>query len=170
MTDFGTGNFKKYGRTIFTLRNGINKSKKYTKSYSQKVMYIKSGQKSPIHYHGQKTEDIINHYGGTIIVNLWKKTKRNRLSRTNVTASLDGFQITFKAGEGIPLLTGSSITIKSNLYHQFYAKKKNGPVVSIEIGSVNNDLSDNYWLEKVKRFPKITEDTKKRYLLCSEYA
>jgi D-lyxose ketol-isomerase len=135
VTDFGLGDFKKYGRTIFTLRNNFGRP------YAQKVMYLAKGQKSPWHYHKVKTEDIINQGGGVI-------------------------RVQFKS-KSINLKPGESVCIKPGTLHQFYATKT--AVVSMEISSVNNDLNDNYWQRKVRRYPEIVEDEEPKYLLCWEY-
>jgi D-lyxose ketol-isomerase len=143
VTDFGLGNFKHYGRTIFTLRNGFRSKKGWSKPYAQKVMYLEENQKSPVHYHEQKTEDIINQGGGLIVVRLEERK--------------------------IILNPGESVCIKPGTYHQFYARKGFGPVISMEISSVNDDVNDNFWLAKVSRYPEIVEDEKPTHIMCWEY-
>ena len=64
VTDFGSNDFPRMGRTIFTLRNGSTVASGFPKSYVQKVMYLAEGQKSAVHYHKSKMEDIINQGGG----------------------------------------------------------------------------------------------------------
>lgn len=169
ITDFGSGNFSKIGRTIFTLRNGYKTKNGFTKSYAQKAMYLLEAQKSPIHYHKNKTEDIINQAGGNIIIKLWSKTKSNTLSSKELRVSIDGIKRQVKAGQILKLKPGQSICVKPFTYHQFYAEPKKGKVVSMEISSVNNDLTDNFWLNEGERFPEILEDEKLKFILCSEY-
>jgi len=155
VTDFGNGNFSKMGRTIFTLRNGNYVMKeKYPKSYAQKVMFFLEDQKSPIHYHKSKMEDIINQGGGIIEVRVWHDEK----------------DIETSAGEINLLNPGESITLLPGTPHQFWAKKGSGPVCSMEISGVNDDQNDNYWLGDENRFPKILEDSPRRFILCSEYS
>ena len=36
---------------------------KYPKVYAEKLLYLKEGRYSPMHFHGYKTEDIINRGG-----------------------------------------------------------------------------------------------------------
>lgn len=149
VTDVGLGNFKKFGRTIFTLRNGNVHNKNYPKPYSQKIMFLLENQRMPIHYHNKKTEDIINQGGGILQVKIWQKNKSSKV---------------------IGLDPGESICIKPGTLHQFWAKKDTGFVLSMEISSTNDDLTDNIWIDKtVTRFPVITEDVQKEFLLCSEY-
>jgi D-lyxose ketol-isomerase len=169
VTDFGSDNFSQVGRTIFTLRNGVAGSKKYKKTYAQKAAHMREGQKSPIHYHERKMEDIINHFGGNIIIRLWKKTPSNKLSKTSVECSMDGLKQVVKPGTNIKLRPGQSIYIAPLTYHQFWAEKGHGDTMSFEISSPNNDLDDNFWLEARNRFPKIDEDVLPKYILSSEY-
>lgn len=52
ITDYGLGDFDKVGFSLITIRNGNLKMKdKYTKSYAEKLLYIKEGQYSPMHFH-----------------------------------------------------------------------------------------------------------------------
>jgi hypothetical protein len=149
VTDVGLGKFEKFGRTIFTLRNGKVNNKSYPKPYAQKIMFLQKEQRMPGHYHKSKTEDIINHGGGILQVKTWKK---NNTSKT------------------ISLSPGQSICVTPGTCHQFWAKKGTGKVLSMEISSTNDDLTDNIWLDKnINRFPKITEDVKREFVLCSEY-
>ena len=64
ITDYGMGNFDKMGFSLITLRNGNLKLDQYTKTYAEKLLYIKEGQYSPMHFHWSKMEDIINRGGG----------------------------------------------------------------------------------------------------------
>ena len=69
---------------------------------------------------------------------------------------------------GIVILgPGESITLTPYLYHQFYAVDGNGLIG--EVSSVNDDASDNYFLEPLPRFPEIVEDEAPVRLLCTEY-
>ena len=169
VTDVGIGNFKKIGRTIFTLRNGNINNKNHPQNYAQKIMYLQEEQKMPVHYHKSKMEDIINQGGGTIQIKVWPEDSNKKLRKDKFTLKVDGNFITVSGGSVIPLKPGQSVCITQGIYHQFWAKKGSGPILSMEISSVNDDLTDNIWLERVVRFPKITEDTKREFVLCSEY-
>ena len=69
ITDYGLGDFDKVGFSLITIRNGNLKMKdKYTKSYAEKLLYIKEGQYSPMHFHWSKMEDIINRGGGNVLI------------------------------------------------------------------------------------------------------
>ncbi len=62
ITDFGTEEFEKFGLLLFTIRNGSFEelSKPFGKIYAEKAMIVKEEQITPIHFHSQKMEDIIN--------------------------------------------------------------------------------------------------------------
>jgi len=170
VTDFGLNKFSKIGRTIFTLRNGrAGKRGRYPKTYAQKVMFLQENQLSPIHYHQSKMEDIINQGGGKIGIKIWEMTPHKKFSTKPVTVNINGSIKKFPAGKTITLNPGDSITLTPGKYHQFWAKTSYGPVLSMEISSVNDDINDNYWFGGNVRFPEITEDEPKKFVLCSEY-
>lgn len=76
ITDYGLGDFDKVGFSLITIRNGNLKMKdKYTKSYAEKLLYIKEGQYSPMHFHWSKMEDIINRGGGNVLIRVYNSTK-----------------------------------------------------------------------------------------------
>ena len=66
ITDFGGDNFKSKGLSLFTLRNG-NWNKK-DKMYCEKIMVAEEEQETPMHFHWNKTEDIINRAGGNLVL------------------------------------------------------------------------------------------------------
>jgi hypothetical protein len=53
------------------------------------------------------------------------------------------------------------------LYHTFHAV--DGPALIGEVSSVNDDDTDNYFLEKQPRYPALIEDEPPLRLLCTEY-
>ena len=65
ITDYGLGDFEKVGFALITLRNGNQNNPKYKKVYAEKLLMLKEGQHSPMHFHWNKSEDIINRGGGT---------------------------------------------------------------------------------------------------------
>ena len=71
ITDYGMGNFDKMGFSLITLRNGNLKLDQYTKTYAEKLLYIKEGQYSPMHFHWSKMEDIINRGGGNVLIRVY---------------------------------------------------------------------------------------------------
>lgn len=67
LTDFATGDFERTGLLLFTLRNGKINSP-YTKPYAEKIMITKENQITPLHFHWNKQEDIINRGGGNFVI------------------------------------------------------------------------------------------------------
>ena len=51
ITDYGLGDFEKVGFALITLRNGNQNNPKYKKVYAEKLLMLKEGQHSPMHFH-----------------------------------------------------------------------------------------------------------------------
>ena len=169
ITDYGTGDFEKTGFALVTLRNGNLKNPKYTKTYAEKLLMLKEGQHSPMHFHWKKMEDIINRGGGTVLIRVYNSTEDEELADTPVDIHRDGQRLTVQAGTQIELKPGESITIYPYMYHDFDVKPGTGDVLLGEVSMCNDDETDNRFYEKVGRFPKIEEDEKPYRLLCNEY-
>jgi D-lyxose ketol-isomerase len=167
ITDFGSGDFKKIGLSLFTIRNG-NFDKK-DKPYCEKIMVADEEQETPMHFHWNKTEDIINRGGGNLVMELYKATSDDKLSEEPVTISIDGILTTIKAGGRLILHNGQSICLKSRVYHRFYGQKGKGMVLVGEVSLVNDDANDNRFYDKIGRFPEIIEDEKPVHLLVNDY-
>ncbi len=166
ITDFGSGDFLRIGLTLFTLRNG-DPTDPAGKTYAEKLMYVRPGQVTPMHYHTRKMEDIIVRAGANLIVELWLPDENGGLSDRDVTVSMDGVRQTFPAGTRIALAPGQSITMARGLYHSFFAD--GGPCVVGEVSMVNDDNTDNHFLEACGRFPPIEEDAEPEFCLCFAY-
>ena len=171
ITDYGLGDFKKVGFSLITLRNGNLKEKdKYAKTYAEKLLYIREGQYSPMHFHWSKMEDIINRGGGNVLIRVYNSTKEEGLDReSDVHVHVDGREMVVPAGTQVRLAPGESITISPYLYHDFEVEEGTGPVLLGEVSQCNDDNTDNRFYEKVGRFPEIEEDEPPYRLLCSEY-
>lgn len=166
ITDFGSGDFLRIGLTLFTLRNG-DPTDPAGKTYAEKLMYVRPGQVTPMHYHTRKMEDIIVRAGANLIVELWLPDENGGLSDRDVTVSMDGVRQTFPAGTRIAVAPGQSITMARGLYHSFFAD--GGPCVVGEVSMVNDDNTDNHFLEACGRFPPIEEDAEPEFCLCFAY-
>lgn len=166
ITDFGSGDFLHIGLTLFTLRNG-DPTDPAGKTYAEKLMYVRPGQVTPMHYHTRKMEDIIVRAGANLIVELWLPDENGGLSDRDVTVSMDGVRQTFPAGTRIALAPGQSITMARGLYHSIFAD--GGPCVVGEVSMVNDDNTDNHFLEACGRFPPIEEDVEPEFCLCFAY-
>jgi len=170
ITDFGRGNFNDIGLLLVTLRNGNQKnSQKYPKPYAEKLMVVKEKQITPMHFHWNKMEDIINRGGGNLIIKLYNSTKEEELADTDVEISVDGVKHTFPAGYELCLKPGDSVTLTPGLYHKFWGEGGNGTTIVQEVSMCNDDANDNRFYEKTGRFPEIEEDEAPLYLLCNEY-
>ncbi len=167
ITDFGSGDFSKRGLSLFTIRNG-NWEKK-DKLYCEKIMVAGEEQETPMHFHWNKTEDIINRGGGNLVIELFNATGDDRFSSSPVTASIDGVMTTRSAGEPVLLGPGQSICLRSRVYHRFYGEKGKGRVLIGEVSLVNDDACDNRFYEPVGRFPDIDEDVDPIHLLVNDY-
>ena len=171
ITDYGMGRFDELGFSLITLRNGNRKMpEKYTKTYAEKLLYIKEGQYSPMHFHWFKAEDIINRGGGNVLIQVYNSTEDEELDRAgDVRIHVDGRELTVPAGTRVRLTLGESITIYPGMYHDFTVEKGGGPVLLGEVSQCNDDNTDNRFYEKLGRFPDIEEDEQPYRLLCGEY-
>ncbi|TFH27867.1 MAG: D-lyxose/D-mannose family sugar isomerase [Bacteroidia bacterium] len=167
LTDFGLGNFSASGLLLFTLRNG--NPKKGLKSYAEKIMVVEENQLTPMHFHWSKMEDIINRGGGNLMIQLYASTDKEELSSQDFELSLDGISRICGPGEVVVLHPGESITLNQGLYHSFYGEPGKGKILVGEVSAVNDDHSDNRFLEKMGRFPEIEEDEAIAYLLSKDY-
>ncbi len=166
ITDFGSGNFKKIGLLLFTIRNGTL-GVKNSKQYAEKIMIARVNQLTPTHFHWKKMEDIINRGGGDLVMKLWKADKKEGLSKESFNVQIDGVTRKMKAGGIIRLKPGESITLEPYMYHRFWAEKSMCMIG--EVSMVNDDDKDNRFHDKIGRFPEIEENEKALHLLCNEY-
>jgi D-lyxose ketol-isomerase len=169
ITDFGSGDYRKIGLLLFTIRNGNFSMKKYTKPYAEKILLVDEGQITPYHFHWKKMEDIINRGGGNLLVKVYNATKSGGFADTPVAVSLDGRNYEVKAGAVIKVTPGESITLPAGQYHKFWGEPGAGRILLGEVSKMNDDRVDNRFYEKVGRFPAIEEDVKPLFLLGNEY-
>lgn len=170
ITDYGLGKFDKVGFSLITLRNGnLKMPEKYTKTYAEKLLYIKEGQSAPMHFHWNKMEDIINRGGGNVLIRVYNSTEDGQFADTDVTVNCDGREFTVPAGTQVKLKPGESITIYKYMYHDFELEPGTGPVLLGEVSMCNDDENDNRFYEPIGRFPTIEEDEPAYRLLCTEY-
>ena len=166
ITDFGSGDFKKTGLQLVTIRNG-KLGDPESKTYAEKIMLVREGQVTPLHFHWSKMEDIINRGGAELAVQVWMADENEGLSGSDVPVTTDGITRVVPAGTVLKLKPGESITMQRYLYHTFWGE--GGDCVVGEVSMVNDDTKDNRFLEKLPRFAEIEEDEAPEYLLCNEY-
>ena len=170
ITDFGQGDFKRFGLFLFTIRNGgpENLRTKTGKQYAEKVLIMEVGQMIPMHFHWSKMEDIINRGGGRLMIQLYNATPDEVLDKARpVQLSVDGVRRSFEPGEVLEMKPGESVSLPQRCYHRFWAD--GGRVLVGEVSLVNDDYTDNCFLEPVGRFPTVEEDVAALYLLSNDY-
>lgn len=170
ITDFGTNNFDEIGAVLYTVRNGDMNDAAVGVPYCEKYILMKEGQRLPKHYHVFKTEDIVNRAGGVLAVYLWNTDEQGRQLDTDVKVFMDGVEQTFRAGEEILVYPGDSISLTPHMAHIFGPKEGYGELIVGEVSKVNDDNTDNYFLEPTARFAEIEEDEGVLHPLCNEYA
>ena len=170
ITDFGGGRFDTVGLFLFTVRNGSQAEMraKRGKLYCEKLMIVGVDQVTPMHFHWNKVEDIINRGGGKLDIQLYNANDEEGLADSTVVASLDGVKRQVKAGDVVRLAPGESITLPPRLYHEFWGAEDR--VLVGEVSLVNDDQNDNRFHETVGRFPAIEEDEEPLHLLTTDYA
>ena len=169
ITDFGQGDYARLGLFLFTIRNGSPENLRTLrgKTYAEKLLVVDVEQVTPMHFHWQKTEDIINRGGGKLAIQLYNSDDREQLADTAIEVSVDGMCRRLQAGEVVLLEPGESITLPTGLYHKFWGEDEK--VLVGEVSMVNDDEHDNRFLEPVGRFPDIDEDEPPLHLLVGDY-
>ncbi|GAB1582521.1 D-lyxose/D-mannose family sugar isomerase [Phyllobacterium phragmitis] len=170
ITDYGQGKFADLGLFLFTTRNGNAEDlKKGTGMlYAEKIMISRKDQLSPMHRHIVKAEDIINRGGATLTLELFNSLPDGSVDEeSDVTVATDGRLVTLKAGGLLKLKPGESVTLLPGSWHAFWGE--GGDVLIGEVSTVNNDLTDNIFREKIGRFSTIEEDIAPLHLLVSDY-
>ncbi|MFR3482387.1 MAG: D-lyxose/D-mannose family sugar isomerase [Clostridia bacterium] len=169
ITDFGSGDYRKIGLLMFTIRNGNFNDPQYVKPYAEKLLIVEEEQITPYHFHWSKMEDIINRGGGNLMVKVYNSTEDEKFADTPVTVMVDGHHYHVPAGSVIRITPGESITLYSGMYHSFWGEKGTGRILLGEVSKVNDDRVDNRFYEETGRFPAIEEDEAPLYLLGNEY-
>ena len=157
VTDFGADRFFERGLLLLCLRNGISGSA-HDRPYAEKVMVVREGQETPFHFHKVKVEDIIVRGGGNLLVELMNTDVAGAALDTPVRVVTDDTERTVAAREPIRLTPGESITLPRRLMHRFFGEPGSGAVLAGEVSLVNDDRTDNFFLEPLGRFPGIVED------------
>ncbi|MBQ7247492.1 MAG: D-lyxose/D-mannose family sugar isomerase [Lachnospiraceae bacterium] len=170
VTDYGMGDYAHLGLALITIRNGNVHDPKYTKTYAEKIIMCDPGQVSPMHFHWNKMEDLINRGGGDICFSLYNANEDESLDEVNdVEVVTDGYRRMVKAGTKIILKPGDSISLYPYKYHEFIIPEDSESVLIGEVSMCNDDNTDNRFLNPLGRFPTIEEDEPPYRLLCNEY-
>lgn len=170
ITDYGRENFGELGLFLFTTRNGLSADlgQRSAMLYAEKIMISRDRQLSPMHRHDLKVEDIINRGGGTLVLELFMADAAGGVDRdADVKVMVDGVVRTLPAGGHLKLDPGESVTLFPNNWHAFWGEK--GDVLIGEVSTVNDDLTDNIFVEPIGRFSNVEEDEAPLHLLVSDY-
>lgn len=170
ITDFGRGEFAKTGLTLLTIRNGDAADLERGKGmvYAEKAIIVREGQRCPMHYHFLKTEDIINRGGGVLAIELIETGEDGKADPSReIVLRTDGIERRFPPNGILRLNPGESVTLTPGLAHAFWAE--GGDVFVGEVSTVNDDKTDNAFLEPVARFPSIEEDEAPYRLIVGDY-
>lgn len=150
VTDFGLGNFRKFGLVLVNLAE--------QKEYCEKIMFVSRNQVTPEHYHAAKKEDIICRFGRLALALGGRKSFR---------LQVNGEFRSIPAGRKLVLQSGERITLTQHVPHRFWADSAYAIVG--EVSTANDDRCDNYFSNKdVGRFSRIVEDEKSVVRLVSD--
>jgi len=146
VTDFGLGNWERYGLILINLAD--------EREYCEKLMFARSGMETPPHTHALKKEDIVARRG-TLRITLW----RNRLLTADGTVKfkLNGEAQELPSSSTLDLPSGHRITLLPGVYHAFVPVSET--CILSEVSTANDDLNDNFFVNPlVGRFAQIEED------------
>ncbi|TGD66474.1 D-lyxose/D-mannose family sugar isomerase [Tabrizicola sp. WMC-M-20] len=170
ITDYGQGRFDQMGLFLFTLRNGdlADLQRGGGMCYAEKLLISRQDQLSPMHTHVIKAEDIINRGGATLVIELYGSDDQGRFARDRGgVVRCDGLERAYAPGEKLKLAPGESVTLMPGDWHAFWGE--GGDVLIGEVSTVNDDLTDNVFVEPIGRFADIEEDVAPTHLLVSDY-
>jgi ABC-type sugar transport system, auxiliary component len=159
ITDFGLGDFARFGLTLVNLAE--------EPEYCEKLMYARRGQTTPCHTHAKKKEDIICRVG-ELTLELWPaKPDSPSTPPGGLVVSVDRAPRTLAPGEKLVLAAGSRVTLVPGVWHAFFPSSEE--CVIGEVSTANDDLRDNFFADsEVGRFPGIDEDEPALVRLVSE--
>jgi len=170
ITDFGLGGFDETGLVLFTLRNGRLEDLKRGGGmcYAEKLLISRREQRCPTHTHVIKAEDIINRGGATLAVELHGSDAEGNFDPlAGGEVMCDGFRRQYAPGDVLRLAPGESVTLMPGDWHAFWGE--GGDVLIGEVSTVNDDLTDNRFVETLGRFSEVEEDVAPLALLVSDY-
>ena len=170
ITDYGQGRFDAMGLFLFTLRNGrlSDLRRGGGMCYAEKLLISRQDQLSPMHTHVIKAEDIINRGGATLVVELYGSDDNGKFAPDKGgVMQCDGIPRRYGPGEKLRFAPGESVTLMPGDWHAFWGE--GGDVLIGEVSTVNDDVTDNVFVEPIGRFAEIEEDEAPRHLLVSDY-
>ena len=158
VTDCGSGNFPKCGIALVNLAE--------EPEYSEKLIYMRSGQAIPLHTHRLKKEDIICRCG-LLAMELWAGHPASTPLAQAMTVKRNGIAVSVESGVPFVLAAGERVTLVPGVYHSFWPSA-NHTVIG-EVSTANDDAHDNIFADtNVARFPGIEEDVPALLRLVSD--
>jgi|SRR6266542_2869026 len=159
ITDFGLGDFSRYGLALVNLAT--------EPEYCEKLMYAPRGQTTPCHTHARKKEDIICR-SGELTLRLWPRKPDDQANQPKrFTVSINGAPVEVNSATPFVLAAGSRVTLEPGVWHEFFPSS-NDCIIG-EVSTANDDLHDNFFINpQVGRFPGIDEDEPAQIRLVSE--
>jgi len=147
ITDFGLDDFENYGLVLINLAE--------EPEYCEKLMYARMDQRTPAHTHKKKKEDIICR-AGTLDLQLWAAHAERCTEGERFSLQVNGESRAHANGDVMVLRAGERITLTPGIYHEFWS---GSPETIIgEVSTANDDLTDNFFVKEVGRFPGVDED------------
>ena len=159
ITDFGLGDFNRFGLTLINLAT--------EPEYCEKLMYARRGQMTPCHMHARKKEDIICRVG-ELALRLWPaRPAAGPALVTNFAVPVNGSPRALTPGQVLSLPAGSRVTLVPGVWHEF--QPDSDECIIGEVSTANDDQQDNFFLDPaIGRFPGIEEDEPAAIRLGSE--
>ena len=145
VTDFGLGEFDRYGLLLINLAE--------EPEYCEKLMYAREGQETPAHAHKVKKEDIIVRQGA-LRLKLWLGEPDLRPAGEGFTVQVNNESREVKHGGEITLHSGERITLIPGVYHAFWPVE--GPCIIGEVSTANDDANDNNF-KSIYASPEATD-------------
>jgi D-lyxose ketol-isomerase len=141
VTDFGLGDFAKYGVIQVNLTD--------QPEYCEKIMYVGRRQIIPRHYHKTKKQDIICRWG-KLVIEIPAKKKRIKLQ-------VNGEFSEVPTDKPLILNSGERVTLAPKVLHSFWAESDYAIVG--EVSTENKETCDIVFEDsRVGRFGHIDED------------
>ena len=149
ITDFGLGDFDRFGLPLVTLAD--------EPEYCEKLMFARRGQSTPCHAHARKKEDLICR-SGELTLKLWAaRPLAGAAPARSFPVRLDGELAEVAAGAPLVLAAGSRVTLLPGVWHSFWPSSAD--CVIGEVSTANDDTADNFFMDpSVGRFPEIEDD------------
>lgn len=158
VTDFGLGDFSKFGLILINLADEVE--------YCEKLMYAAKGQTTPSHTHKKKKEDIICRTG-ELVVQLWANDPASDDSKNTFEMKVNGVYKAIVSGDKVHLKAGERITIEPGIWHEFYPASDQ--CIIGEVSTANDDLNDNFFSNAdIGRYAQIDEDESPLVKLLSD--